>query len=63
MAEAPSPLSHSSISSGDPVNVDASGSKIGASVTNGKALELDARSLARECLRLIGQEMGMGLGH
>ena len=62
MAESPSPLSPSSLSSGDHVDADRSRGKAGTSVPNGKALELDARSLARQCLRLMGQEMGMGLG-
>jgi len=27
------------------------------------ALELNARPLARECLKIVGREMGMGSGH
>ncbi|KAF7985483.1 hypothetical protein HWV62_5261 [Athelia sp. TMB] len=38
-------------------------STIGVSPQNGIAVELDARTLARDCLRAIGQEMGMGLGN
>ena len=61
MAEAPSPSSSSPSPGGEHDDADASRGKIGTSVSNGKALELDARSLARECLKTIGQELGMGL--
>ena len=64
MADAPSPLSPSSpIPNREYAGADTSQGKIGTSVSNGKALELDARSLARECLRTVGQELGMGLSH
>lgn len=62
MAEAPSPLSPSSSPrhSEDGHSPKRHLGQIGSSATNGKALELDARALARECLKLVGKEMGMG---
>lgn len=60
MAEAPPPLSPSSSNTtGEHVDVDISRGKIGTSTSNGQALELDARSLARVCLKIVGGEMGM----
>lgn len=41
----------------------ASSGTIGVSPQKGDVVELDARLLARDCLRAIGQEMGMGLGN
>jgi len=64
MANALSPLSPSSPRSAEShVDADTSRGQIGTSIPNGQALELDARSLARECLKIIGGEMGVGIGH
>lgn len=63
MAEAPSPsLPSSPSATGDHDNTYTSRSKIGTSTPSGQASELDARSLARMCLKIVGEEMGMGVG-
>jgi len=64
MAEAPSPpLASSPSATGDHVNTYTLRGNIGTSTSSGQALELDARSLARMCLKIVGGEMGMGVGH
>lgn len=37
--------------------------KIGTPLAHGSIIELDARLLARDCLKAIGKEMGMGPGY
>lgn len=56
MAEASSPFP--SRTSTDRVEAG-SGGNIEKSTPDGKVVELDARALARECLKLVGMEMGM----
>ena len=54
MTEAPSRSSFSPVSSEDCVDADTSVGNIGAPLVSGSAFELDARSLARECLKFLG---------
>lgn len=55
MAEAPSPISPSSPVKGSGLSLS---SRTRYSGQDG-ALQLDARVLARECLKLVGQEIGI----
>jgi len=61
MAEVASPLLPSSHMCVDHVDITSRG-KTEKLASNEKVLELDARALARECLKLIGKEIGMGIG-